>query len=502
MLRSFLARTHLSVGLLSLLLVAAALRLWSIDTHSLWLDEAFSAIAAARPLPEMLEMLRHDSAQPFYHLILHSWIGWGGMTETHLVRLSAIVGLMLVGLVYGIGTADFSRPAGLYAGLLVALSPIHLFYSRQVRMYGLLALVSVAAMVALERACERGRRRDWLGYGVLAVMAMYTHLYGLFVSLIAAVFVWLRRRDRTAVRAALYCHLGILAVYTPWLPSLWYQVSGHHTPHLDRPTLLDVGRSFYYFSFGQPLSVVATPHPIRWMLSLIFSGLLVLGLRTVWRRRPVWVFSLILPLSLGYVMSFITPVYFSGRYDLMVFPVWALLVAAGLTAVKPLILQRVIGLTAIGLTLWPLSLYLRAVAHDAPRNDIADLIVKQGKEGDVVILTGLSRPPIQYYLDKVGQRVIMHSYPRELGQHIGWIDRAQLTAHPDALVRDAEALIAHVEQELRPGGRVWLVYSHPDVSDPLRRQLDARMAMTVAARQGELSYPVFVYLKKPVGGYR
>lgn len=494
LLRSFLLRP--SVSLIGILAVAASFRLWRVESHSLWLDEAFSVLAAARPLPETLRMLADCSAQPLYHVILHYWMRWGGTGEAHVVRLSAVFGLMLVALAYRVGTLRFSRPVGMVAGLLTALSPIHLFYSRQARMYGLLALVSLAAVFALERACERGRRLDWLVYATLAAAAMYTHLYGLFIPVIAFALIWTRRWDRMTVRRALFSHLGILLVYVPWLPSLWRQVSEHHTPHLDRPGVLDVLRSFYYFSFGQPLSVAATPHLIRWALSLIFAGLLVLGLCAVWRRRSVWVFYLILPLGLAYLISFIKPAYFAGRYDMMVFPAWTLLVAVGFTTVRPLALRWAIGTAVIGLMLWPLSLYLRSVTNERPWNDIADLIVKQAEVGDVIIFTGLSRPPVQYYLGKTGRRLILHSYPSDLERHMAWIDRARMTAHPEALVRDADALLEHVEQELRPNGRVWLVYSHPDVSDTLRLRLDTRMAGMVVARQGELSYPVFVYQRR------
>lgn len=471
---------------------AGMLRFWRIDAHSLWHDEAFSVLAARRSLPEMMQWLREDSAQPLYHVLLHGWIACFGDTEASVVALSALTGLALVGLVYHAGAVVFSRHAGFWAALLTALSPIHLFYSRQARMYGLLALLGLGAMLMLVTALERNRWRDWIGYAALVYAAMLTHIYGFFLPAVAGILLWMERPSGTVIKRAVLSHLGIGAAYVWWIPSLWPQITETHTPHLTPPAVLDVARTLYYFSFGQPISVSATPHPIRWALSLICAGLMLAGLWAS-RRRPVWGVYLFAPLCLGYAVSHIAPVYFPGRYDMLVFPAWVMLVAAGIASFRTWRVRMMAGLLTVGLTLWPLSVYLQGIARERARYDVADLIAEASREGDMVICTGLSRPTVEYGLMRRRVPVTLTSYPSEMERHMAWIDPERLLADPDRLVRDAEAVWTRIERTLPSGGRVWLVYSHPEISDVLKQRLDARMRMTVIS--GE-RYPVFAYRQR------
>ena len=75
-------------------------------------------------------------------------------------------GVLAVPTLYLAGKRTFGRNVGLLAALLLAVNPFHVFYSQEVRMYGLVALLSAATLGAAWGALEGlDRTRDHLRQG-------------------------------------------------------------------------------------------------------------------------------------------------------------------------------------------------------------------------------------------------------------------------------------------------------------------------------------------------
>jgi hypothetical protein len=150
------ARTY---GLaLALVLLAFTLRTHQLAQKSLWLDEAFSVWISDQPLPDLLSWtVRIDQHPPLYYLVLRAWAFLGGRfasptARAFWVRLpSAAFGTLTVAVFYALGRRFADRPAGLLAALLLALSPFHVWFGQEARMYALLALNASLATLGLAR---------------------------------------------------------------------------------------------------------------------------------------------------------------------------------------------------------------------------------------------------------------------------------------------------------------------------------------------------------------
>lgn len=177
------------------MLLALVLRWPGLGTTNLWLDEANSWLLAKYPLPELLANIRASPGSPLYFLLLKLWVQVFGDSERALRALSLVTSLALVPATYALGTHTLSRRAALIGTLLLALSPLHLYYAQEARVYMQLALVATACLTAyaiwrsaalasafdLESAApgssSPGRRRArtaLAAYVVCAVMAVYT----------------------------------------------------------------------------------------------------------------------------------------------------------------------------------------------------------------------------------------------------------------------------------------------------------------------------------------
>jgi mannosyltransferase len=151
------ARRWALVLLGMLTLTGALLRAWQIGDKSLWIDEAFSVWIARQPLAEGISWLaRIDQHPPLYYALLHLWLRLGDGPAA--VRLfSALVSVLNVPVLYGLGARLAGRKVGLLAAAVLALSPFHVYLAQEARMYTLLSLTVSLSLWALARLLSGAR---------------------------------------------------------------------------------------------------------------------------------------------------------------------------------------------------------------------------------------------------------------------------------------------------------------------------------------------------------
>ena len=145
-----------------------------------------------------------DNFPPLYFYLLRLWSEVVGGSPEALRAMSALAGLAAVAGAYLLGREcvgqalqadehqagepDRRETAGLLAAALVALSPMQVDWSQQVRMYSLGAALSLFSCWLLLRALRAGAaRRPWARFTLSATLLAYTHYFGLFV--VAAQFL-------------------------------------------------------------------------------------------------------------------------------------------------------------------------------------------------------------------------------------------------------------------------------------------------------------------------
>src|SRR5512139_2767685 len=138
-------------SLAAILILAAAARFFQLDAQSFWNDEGTSARVAERSLPLITAAAIGDIHPPLYYYALHFWRGLFGSSEFALRSLSAVLGVLLVGLTFLIGRKAFSAGVGLLAAFVAAINPFQIYYSQEARMYMLLAVIGAAVTFFLLR---------------------------------------------------------------------------------------------------------------------------------------------------------------------------------------------------------------------------------------------------------------------------------------------------------------------------------------------------------------
>lgn len=247
---------------LLIVLLAFAVRFHKLDAQSLWNDEGNSLRLAERSVSDLIDAAGRDIHPPGYYLALKGWIALAGTSEFSLRALSLFEGVLAVAVTVALGRALFARPAGLIAGLPVALSPFAVYYSQETRMYAQLALLSAASMWAfvglltrvfmgaihelplqgVPRYAPAHSHTAWrwaLALALINAAGLYTQ-YSFPFTMIAqgvvlvAVIAW-RVRLRTVHESPggasrllivfVALNLLTLALFAPWLPTAWEQVT-------------------------------------------------------------------------------------------------------------------------------------------------------------------------------------------------------------------------------------------------------------------------------------
>lgn len=142
--------------------------------------------------------------QNLYAWALHASLGW---SETLLHLPSLVCGLLclLVGPLLARELVGPRRAALL--GLLLAISPMLIFYSRLGRPYSAVALLAFAALLLAGRWIQSGDRRHGLLFIATGVLAVYFHLFAV-VTVAAPVLAalvyqaWVRRPGRPSLPVA------------------------------------------------------------------------------------------------------------------------------------------------------------------------------------------------------------------------------------------------------------------------------------------------------------
>jgi len=207
-----------AVVAISLVFLASLLRLGHLQRRALDNDEIAEVRWSSLPFPEMMTAVKADVVHPPGDYIVQFVIGRRGPEWVRRLP-SVITGAASVGLMIVLGTWWISWRTGAFAGLLLAVSPIHVFYSQQVRPYSCALFYILSSLVALELYAKTQRRRWAAAWFALVFFAGGTlYFAGMIATSAGIVRIFLDRKDRLRPLWRLLPLIVIAwaALYSPW----------------------------------------------------------------------------------------------------------------------------------------------------------------------------------------------------------------------------------------------------------------------------------------------
>ncbi len=468
------------------MLLAFGLRIHRLGEQSIWYDEALSVLYARQTPGQLLALVAASDHPPFYFFFLHLWLRLNPASQPlseFWVRFpSLFAGVLLIPLTYALARALSLHPyAAVIAALWIAVSPFHIWYAQEARMYTLAVFLTTLASLLLARrlrADDPGSagRREWGLYALLMAAALYTHYYTAFILLAHGVLiVWIDRR-RPQIRAWIAAASTATALALPWL---WHIARPIQETDTYWPGTLDVGKAVAQIAramaVGQTLPGPQAQPPTIAYLLLVILGLLSLLRATSRSRRYATraLFTRSAPFLSAYALvptlTLLAIAYrhpkFAPRYLLITTPALALLAGQGAWRLAswrrrlgPILAMGLIGIVLIGrgVSLW--HHYYDVRLHKPDWRAVAAYMAGHARPRDaVVIVGGHTAPAFQFY-----NRLGLDVYPIPPGL----LPRVN---HP-VITRDVTDTLNRLVAEGHD--RVWLILWQERLADPRRITLE------------------------------
>lgn len=281
------------VALWTILILAAIVRVLALGKE-LYVDEVITLTVASQPLAHMADVMRQIDASPaLYPLLLHVWL-IGGHSTTWARGLSALLGVLVVLVVYRVGRRAFGVRTALCSMFVVAIAPAHIEYAQYVRSYSLFTLlVGLQLWIIIDwfwskQPVSRGRAVAAVTVTTALLYTHYLSLIGLFVQM--PLLLWWWRGDRSVrVRQWLAVQVVAALLFLPGVPLLAHNLRFDRIRNAERveapPARTLLPNLMGELSLGQRSLGFDHPTIRRTTLAaglVVFPTLLMLGFRQSW----------------------------------------------------------------------------------------------------------------------------------------------------------------------------------------------------------------------------
>ena len=434
----------------------------------LWLDEALSVNIAKLPLAQLPGALVQDGSPPLYYLILHYWMFLFGQSDFAVRALSGIISTATLPFLWAAGRRAGGRPTAWAALLLGASSPWAIYYATDTRMYSLMALEAIVWYLAVGRALEKPSRRRLIALGAVTAALMYTHYWDLYLVAVGGAWLlvrsWLEHRSGeprppdcpgAAARSLVAMIVGAV-VWLPWSPVFVFQVLHTGSPWAGAPSPVDLLSVFGYFSGAGAWGYLLT-FTLFGLVGLAIFGApgpratsVVIELRAQPRARFVAVL-VVGALTAAVMAGILTGAAFDDRYIAVVFPLFIVLCALGITTFSS---RKVTSaMLAVACTTGLLSAQDQNSQPRTQAVQVAAVLNAQAQPGDMVVYCPDQLGPAVDRLLKVPE-VTQLTFPRMIGPaRVDWVNYLSVIQNTD-VGTFAQAIV----NKLNPGSTLWLVW--------------------------------------------
>lgn len=429
--------------LILIMFLGAVLRLFQISQRPLDGDEGIILKIANNSFAEVINQAAKDVHPPLFHLMTKPIINWLGVHEWSGRLLPAILGVVLVYLVYQFARQlfDHHKKISIAAALLTGISCYLIYPSQEIRMYMLFAVLATSSYYYFWLLAQNvsnnklPKCNHWIIYIIFSTLLIYTQYLGcvvLFSQLCYLIFLGFKSKFPIYQKTYLkWISSGILilVLFTPQLGTMLMQFTSRVTEQSQSISIAAnikglVG-AFYRFGSGRlfldlNLSAIKTllvDNPwvfLGFLISLIVPLVLFIqGLRIAYQKYSSQFWFLISPIIMAMLLAIFSAEVGgrASRYLIYIFPFYIIFVSLASSDY----------LKSRWWRLWPIAFVLinlvglyqhYQVENKAPGvNNIANYIYQNHQPGDIILIRGGFGGGEEYIFNYYWQQLaISHAY--------------------------------------------------------------------------------------------
>lgn len=157
---------------------------------------------------------------PLYFVMLRLWVDSFGNSVAVMRSLSVVISLLAFPCIYWLCLELFQSTFVGWVGVaLIAVSPFHLLYAQEARMYSLQTVMILLSSTVLLRAIRINTKLSWGFYTLSLLLLIYTHTLAFFLAIAHGIYVvatYGARRNKKLINY-LVATLVSLFAFIPWL---------------------------------------------------------------------------------------------------------------------------------------------------------------------------------------------------------------------------------------------------------------------------------------------
>jgi 4-amino-4-deoxy-L-arabinose transferase-like glycosyltransferase len=386
--------------LVALTLIGAFLRFYQIGFNPLWLDEASTYTFATLSIPGIWQAtMAGEFNPPLFYWIEHVMLMLGN-NETVLRLVPALAGVLTIPLVYWEGKEFIDRNVGIIAAAICTFSPFLIYYSQEARAYSLALFFVAFAMIFFLKALKSDSMADWVAFGVLSALALWSHFYAMVVigSLVLYALAVRIPGYLKDARAAVPLVAGIAAFAVLCLPLIFVSLQLFTKRTTGGPSFGIQGADVIVETFRQ-LSGFSQ------MVMVLFLVLFAIGIIQAFlmeKKKGILLLALtILPFAISWFLSYKIPMV--PRYLIILAPIFFIGIALAYKPAYRLVSNRAIvyGFIAVMVLLCITTPFFSGYYSSYTKEDwrgFAGQVRQSAGPGDLIVLVpGYMTQPFDYY---------------------------------------------------------------------------------------------------------
>ncbi len=402
------SRLMVILGLSAMIGLAITLSVTVFLDNSLRLDEAQSLFQSSRTPSGVLKLVAEDVHVPFYHIVLHFWLKIFGGTIAAARVLSLVFFVLIIPATYLLGRyAYHSRSIGLFGAFLVATSPFMNWYGSEARMYTMLAFFTIINQLFFLKIFRKGQPSAWLGYGLTAILGMYTHYFFTFVLLTQVLFYVYKRREfydhgRRSFRNFLTTGMVVAAAFLPWvIYVLRLGFASNTRPNLSPPTSIDLFNTYSQFIFGFQVDYLNTIIVSLWPAVVLLAFFALQKNRKTTPETIFLVLAAVVPVVGAFFLSLAIQPFYLSRYLIVSLPPLLLFIGWTFSSYPPQLARALKAALVVGVVA---AFAVQVISPDTPvKEDYAaatSYLAANADSQDVIVVSApFTIYPIEYYYE-------------------------------------------------------------------------------------------------------
>jgi uncharacterized membrane protein len=425
-------RKLVTTTIILITILGLILRIQGLITRSFWFDESFSYFVAKLTPSEIIKATAGDNHPPLYYLLLHYWLNCLENSPQTLRMLSVIFGVFSIPIIFLVGKRLHSTQVGIIASLMLALSPLHVYYSQETRMYAFSMLVNLLLFFSVIEFHKSGSCTSKTLYVLSSLLGLYTHYY-FALSFITAnlLIILLNVRKQKKIINWLLLQSIIIILFLPWL----YIFQSYSRPLAWKYSIINaLPATFAAFAMGgiapNNLKIIffdSQQYHVKligilaslWLMFLFSYGM-IKSFQNNKRVKPRNLFSnpyllsasfVIIPITLVTFVSLASPIYSLKSFAIFL-PNYLLAIAVVVSELKPLQTKiTVFGVCLVFLISITIFLKTNPIFWGSPINIVSQETFIPYNEGDAIAHASIySYFPFRYYhKDKLNEFLIFNS---------------------------------------------------------------------------------------------